>query len=632
LKKLKEELWNHVMIGADVDKYTTRFHELARLVSYTVTPESKRIDRYIQGLASAIRRTMETSPCFISTNFLPLIIMKPSIVNPGYKIEIASGFKVVTNMIVRGCRLELEGHSFIINFIPFRHAQILLSNGENLEVHRGRPEGNLKPLKTLKMNEPKLEDILIVREFPGVFPEDLPGSPPSREVEFHIDLIPGIMPVAKLPYHSAPAKMQETDGSFRMCINYRELNKLTVKNRYPLPRIDDLFEKLQGSRYFTKIDLRSDYHQLRVREEDIPKTVFRMRYGHFEFMVMPFGLTNALAVFMDLMNRVCVLNILDQTRSTMIYEAYKWPGIKKNIAMYVSKCLTCSKVKAEHQKPLGLLQQPVIPKWKQENIIMDFITKLPRTKSGHDSIWVIIDRLTKSAYFLAVREDFKIEKLVIMYINEIVTRHDVPMSIISDRDSRFTSRFWQSLQKALGMQLDLKTTDKIVQIKERLKTARDRLKSYADNRQKSLEFSVGDKVLLKVSPRKGMLRIGKRSKSSSRYVGPFEIDERVGAVAYRLRLPRELVGVHDTFHVSNLKKCLANANLHVPLEEVKIDDKLHFIEEPMEILDHKVKKLKKRRILIVKVHWNSRRGPKFTWEREDEMKRKYRQLFASVAG
>nr|GEW14310.1 putative reverse transcriptase domain-containing protein [Tanacetum cinerariifolium] len=182
-------------------------------------------------------------------------------------------------------------------------AQIPLSNGENLEVNRGRPDGNLKPLKTLKVNDPKLEDILIVREFPGVFPEDLPGSPPSREVEFHIDLIPGIMPVAKLPYHSAPAKMQETDGSFRMCINYQELNKLTVKNRYPLPRIDDLFEQLQGLRYFTKIDLRSDYHQLRVCEEDIPKTVFRMRYGHFEFMVMPFGLTNAPAMFMDLMNR-----------------------------------------------------------------------------------------------------------------------------------------------------------------------------------------------------------------------------------------------------------------------------------------------------------------------------------------
>ncbi|GKE90283.1 putative reverse transcriptase domain-containing protein [Tanacetum coccineum] len=180
-----------------------------------------------------------------------------------------------------------------------------------------------------------------------------------------------------------------------------------------------------------------------------------------------------------------------------------------------------------------------------------------------------------------------------LYINEIIARHGVPVSIISDRDSYFTLRFWQSLQKALGTRLDLstayhpetdgqkvgeiqETTDKIVQIKERLKTARDRQKSYADNRRKLLEFSVGDKVLLKVSPRKRR-------------------------VAYRLRLPQELVGVHDTFHVSNLKKCLADVTLHVPLEEVKIDDKLHFVEEPMEIMDREVKKLKKRRIPIVKV-------------------------------
>ncbi|GKD98473.1 putative reverse transcriptase domain-containing protein [Tanacetum coccineum] len=158
---------------------------------------------------------------------------------------------------------------------------------------------------------------------------------------------------------------------------------------------------------------------------------------------------------------------------------------------------------------------------------------------------------------------------------------------------------------------------------ERLKTAQNHQKSYADNRRKPLEFSVGDKVLLKVSPRKGVVHFGKRSKLSPRYVGPFKIVERVGPVAYRLRLPQELVGVHDIFHVSNLKKCLADVTLHVPLEEVKIDEKLYFVEEPMEIMDREVKKLKKRRNPIVKVRWNSRRGPEFTWEREDEMKRKY---------
>ncbi|GJT51799.1 putative reverse transcriptase domain-containing protein [Tanacetum coccineum] len=150
----------------------------------------------------------------------------------------------------------------------------------------------------MKVNEPKLEDILVVREFPTVFPEDLSGLPPSREVGFRIDLIPGAMPVANSPYRLAPTEMKELSNQFKELQekDNRELNKLTVKNRYPLPRIDDLFDQLQGSRYFLKIDLRYGYHQLRVCEEDIPKTAFRTRYGHFEFTVMPFGLTNAPAI------------------------------------------------------------------------------------------------------------------------------------------------------------------------------------------------------------------------------------------------------------------------------------------------------------------------------------------------
>nr|GEU65817.1 putative reverse transcriptase domain-containing protein [Tanacetum cinerariifolium] len=623
--------------------------------------------------------------------------------------------------------------------------QIPLSDGDILEFHGEHLEGNLKQLKTMKVNEPKLEDIPVVRVFPGVFPEDLSGLPTSREVEFHIDLIPGAMPVAKSPYRLVPTEMQELsnqlkelqekgfirpssspwgapvlfvkkkDGLFRMCIDYRELNKLTIKKRYPLPMIDDLFDQLQGSRYFSKIDLRSGYHQLRVREEDIPKTAFRTRYEHFEFTVMPFGLTNAPVGFMDLMNFVCkpylnkfvivfiddiliyskskgeheahlklVLELLEKeklfrkfskcefwlqernkviaykSRQLKIHEknytthdlelgaVRRWielfsnydceicyhPGkanvvanalsmkermkprrdramsmtihssikariveahieaskgantpaemlkgldkqferkedgrlMKKDIALYVSKCLTCSKVKAEHQKPSGLLQQPEIPEWKWENITIDFVAKLPRTSSGHDAIWVIVDQLTKSAHFLAIREDYKTKRLARLYINKIIARHCVPVSILSDHDSHFTSRFWQSLQKALGTQLDLsttyhpqtdgqsertiqtlkdmlrpyaidfdalygrkcqtpiawsevgesqligleivqETTDKIVQIKERLKAARDHQKSYAENRRKPLEFSVGDKVLLKVSPWKGVVSV-----------------------------------------------------------------------------------------------------------------------------
>ncbi|KAI3825350.1 hypothetical protein L1987_06833 [Smallanthus sonchifolius] len=346
---------------------------------------------------------------------------------------------------------------------------------------------------------------------------------------------------------------------------------------------------------------------------------------------------------------------------------------------------------------------------------MDFITKIPRTSSGHDSIWVIIDRVTKSAHFLPIREDYRVEKLARIYIEEIVSRHGIPLNIISDRDLHFTSRFWQSLQSALGTRLDLstayhpqtdgqtertiqtledmlracvidfggnwdshlplielsynnsfhtsinmapfealygrkcrspicwneigeaqitgpeliqETTDKVSLIRDNIRVARSRQKSYADKRRKPLEFQVGDMVLLKVSPWKGVIRFGKKGKLAPRYVGPFKILESVGKVAYKLDLPSELNNVHPTFHVSNLKKCLADENLHISLDEVRIDEKMHFVEKPVEIMDREVKKLKRSRIPIVKVRWESKRGPEFTWEREDQMKTKYPHLFS----
>ncbi|GJW30589.1 putative reverse transcriptase domain-containing protein [Tanacetum coccineum] len=304
-------------------------------------------------------------------------------------------------------------------------------------------------------------------------------------------------------------------------------------------------------------------------------------------------------------------------------DMYWWPKMKRDIATYVSKCLTYAKVKAEHQRPSGLLQQPGIPEWK----------------------------LTKLAHFLAICEDFNTEKLVRLYIDVIVARHGVPVSIISDRDGRFTSHFWQTVQRALGTRLDLSTayhpqTDG--QSESTIQTLEDMLRAcvidfggswdvqlpltefsynnsyhssiqcalfealygrkcrspvlcYADKRRKPLEFEVGDQVLLKVSPWKGVVRFGKKGKLAPRYVGPFEILERISLVAYRLRLPEELSSMHDTFHVSNLKKCLADANLHVPLDEIKVDKTLRFIKEPVEIMEREIKKLKRRNIALVKV-------------------------------
>ncbi|GJX18839.1 putative reverse transcriptase domain-containing protein [Tanacetum coccineum] len=255
------------------------------------------------------------------------------------------------------------------------------------------------------------------------------------------------------------------------------------------------------------------------------------------------------------------------------------------------------------------------------------------------------DRLTKSAHFIPTKVTNSMETLTRLYINEIVSRHGVPISIISDRDSHFTSRFWQSMQSALGTQLDMKfrkgwekhlpliiheTTEKIVQIRQRLQAARDRQRSYANIRRNPLEFQVGDRVMLKVLPRKGVIRFETQGKLNPRYIGPFKILKRVGLVAYTLKLPEELKNVHSTFHISNLKKCLSDEFLIIPMKELRLDDKLNFVEEPVEIMDREVKQLRQSRIPIVKVRWNSKRGPELTWEREDQIRAKYPHLFPNI--
>nr|GEZ93619.1 putative reverse transcriptase domain-containing protein [Tanacetum cinerariifolium] len=367
---------------------------------------------------------------------------------------------------------------------------------------------------------------------------------------------------------------------------------------------------------------------------------------------------------------------------------YWWPNMKAGFATYVSKCLTCAKVKAKHQKPSGLLVQPKIPEWKWDNITMDFVTKLPKSSQGYDTIWVIIDRLTKSAIFTPIREIDPMDKIARIYLKEVVTRHGILVSIINVRDPRFASNFWRSLQNALGTRMDMSTAyhpktdgqsertiqtlkdmlcacaidfrkgwvnhlplvefsynnsyyatikaapfealygrkccspicwtevggaqilgpeliqetiEKIVHIKQRMQASRDRQKSYADLKRKPMEFQVGDKVMLKVSPWKWVVRFGKRGKLNPRKVGPFKVLERIGDVAYKLDLFEELSRVHSTFHVSNLNKCHADEPLAVPLDGLHFDDKLHFVKEPVEIMDHEVKRLKQSQIPLVKV-------------------------------
>ena len=345
---------------------------------------------------------------------------------------------------------------------------------------------------------------------------------------------------------------------------------------------------------------------------------------------------------------------------------------------------------------------------------MDFVEGLPKTAVGYDSIWVIVDRLTKVAHFLPVKATYTAEKLAQLYHKEIVRLHGVPKSITSDRDTIFTSRFWRSLHRALGTQLNFstafhpqsdgqtervnqqledmlrmcvldfgsswvdhlplvefaynnsyhssiqmapyealygrrcrspicwdevgelqavgpklveETVELVKQIRERIKIAQSRQKSYADTRRRDLEFQVGDKVFLKVSPMKGVMRFGQRGKLSPRFVGPFEILERIGAVAYKVALPPSLASVHNVFHVSTLRKYEPDPSHVLPVEQLQIDPDLKYEEKPIRILDSKEKQLRNKVIRLVRVQWSNHTGGKSTWELEEAIRQKYPYLW-----
>nr|GEV56226.1 putative ribonuclease H-like domain-containing protein [Tanacetum cinerariifolium] len=586
--------------------------------------------------------------------------IEPSELGFRYEIEIASEKLVKINKVIKGCKLEIEGHFFDIDLIPFGHLSFDVIIGMDwLSDHKAEIICHEKVVRIPLLDE-KLLRVL--------------GERSKKKVR---------------PLMSAKASDKKQE-------------KIVVVREFP--------------EFFSKIDLRSGYHELRVNEDDILKTAFRTHYGHFKFTVMPFGLTNAPAVFMDLMNRVCrpYLNkfvivfiddilIYSKTREGYVEHLRLVLGLLKKEKLYAKfyKCefwlrevqflrhvingngihLTPSKIeelfsdyeceihyhpgkmnvvddalsRKERVKPKrvramsmiyeliikdGILtaqkevvDEPVgLPKCLDEmieqrsdgtlyyldqiwvplkgdvrtlimdeahkskyyvhlgaGIAMDFVTKFSRTSSGHDKIWVIVDRLAKSAHFHPMCEDYKMDRLARLYLNEIVARHGVSISIISDRDSRFTSSvrcasfealygrkcrsliMWAEVREGqlLGPELVQETIEKNLHIKDRLKAAR-------------------------------VVRFGKRGKIAPRFVGPSEINEKVGHVAYRLDLPEELNGVHDTFHVLNLKKCLADPTLQVPLDEIRVDPKLNFMEDPVEILEREFKKLKQSRIAIVK--------------------------------
>ncbi|GKB80619.1 putative reverse transcriptase domain-containing protein [Tanacetum coccineum] len=569
---------------------------------------------------------------FVSTTFSVLLDIIPSTLDESYAVELADERIVETNTLLRGCTLRLLGNPFDIDLIPVELGSfdvisrtgsgcqvscLVIICDEKKYIQKGCQvflaqvmEKNAKD----KLEEKRLEDVPTVQDFSE-----------GALVLF----------------------VKNKDRSFRMCIDYHDLNKLTVKNRYLLSRIDNLFDQLQRSSVYSKIDLRSSYHQLRVREDDIPKTVFRTCYGHYEFQVMPFGLTNAPVVFMDLMNRVCKLyldkfvivfidDILIYSKNMGDHEEHlklilellkkeEFEGIHINPAKIESiKDRASPKTPTKIRQFLGLagyyrrfiegfskIAKPIM-KLTQKSVKFNWgekeeadfqmlkhklcsapILALPECSenfvvyydASHKGLGAVLMQRDKEA--LGTRLDMSIayhpqtdgqSERTIQTLEDMLRACVIDFGKGWDRhlplvEFSYNNIYHTSIKAA---PFEALYTQKIIQIQSRMQAACDHQKSYADVGRKSLEFQVGDKVMLKVSPSKGVIRFGKRGK-----------------------FPRILH--HSTLHVSNLKKCLSGETQVIPLDEIHIDDKLHFIEEPVEIMDREVKRLKQSRIPIKSV-------------------------------
>nr|GEY53450.1 reverse transcriptase domain-containing protein [Tanacetum cinerariifolium] len=623
---------------------------------------------------------------FMNTRFSSMLDIDPVKIDTSYEVELADERVVSTNTVLKGCTLNLVNHIFEIDLMPIKLGTFDVIIGMDwLVKHDATIVCGVKVARIPYGNK-----TLIVKSDKGMSRlkviSCIKALPPSRQVEFQIDLVPEATPVACAPYRSAPSEMRELSVQLQELLekgfiypNYHELNKLTVKNRYPLSRIDDLFDQLQGSSVYSKIDLRSGYHHLRIKEEDIPITEFRTWYGHFGFQVIPFGLANApdeeehekhLKILLDLLKKERLYanfskcdfwldsvqflgHVIDrngvhvdpakieaiknwaapttpiEVRQFLRLDGYYWRFIEG--FSLISKPLT--RLTQKDKKYEGGKEEEEAFQTLKQKLCSALILALPEgtedfvyydaSLKGYGSVLMQREKVIAYAYQqLKVHEEnytthdlelgavvFALRwiKLLSDYDCEI-RYHPGKANVVADALS--PKERIKPLCKALGTNLDMSTayhpqmdgqSERTIQMLEDMFRAcvidfgsswdrhlplvefsynnsyhasikaapyealyRQKCrspKSYADIRAKPLEFKVGDMVLLKVSSWKGTVCFRKREKLSPRYIRPFRILSRVGLVAYTLELPKESKGIHSTFHVSNLKKCLAEGDI-----------------------------------------------------------------------
>ncbi|GJV66771.1 putative reverse transcriptase domain-containing protein [Tanacetum coccineum] len=609
VQKMKDEFYHLTMKGNDLKTYVIRFQELATLCPTMVPDSEKMIEVFIGGLPRSIKGNVTASkPQTLEEAINIAQGATLTLLNQPFEIDLMP-IKLGSFDVVIGMDWLSKYHAKITCDEKVIHIPI---NNETLIIR----------VMEKKSDEKRLKGIPVVREFPEVFPKDLPGLPPVRQLADQ-----GFIRPSTSPWGAPVLFYKKRDGSFRMCIDYRELNKLTVKIRYLLPRIDDLFDQLQGLSVYSKIDLRSVYHQLRVRDKDIPKTAFRTRYGHYEFQVMPFGLTNAPAVFMDLMNRVCK------------------PYLDKFVIVFIDDILIYSRNKEEHTNHLRIIvellkKEKLYAKLSKCDIwipIVQFLRHLIDSQGLHvdpakiEAVknWTSPTTPTEIRQFLRLIDQesaFQLlkQKLCEAPILALLEGNDnfvvycdashqgqgaVLMQrekyILDQKELNMRQRRWLELLADYDCEIRYHpgkanvVADALIR-KERIKPLRDLKKLYwcalnLNGNHAEICWQMFNTVLDLRSECQNPIRALTRKTPKISYV-----------------------------------KCLSDESLVIPMKELRLDDKLNFVEEPVEIIDPEVKQLKQNRIPIIKVRRNSKRGPEFIWEREDQIRVKYAHLFSNT--